>query len=421
MSTYTTSLKIQEIASGDQSGVWGATTNTNWTLIEQAVAGVQSIIMANANYTLTNLNGVSDEARNMVLVVTGTNSGIYQIVAPLNQPKMYVVYNNTTGGYAITIGASSGAVITIPNGVTAQVYTDGTNFYSAQTGSAGNFLVNGNLSVTGSQVDVGNMSIGGTLGVTGAASLNGGGTSTTPTTGDNTTKIATTAFVTTAVTNATGSLGTMSTQNANNVAITGGTLNGVSGTNSGLSVGTATNLTGSGTISSTTTGTTQALGTNNTTIATTAFALANGIPSGAIVMWSGSIASIPSGWLLCNGANGTPDLRDRFVVGAGNSYAVGATGGTADAVVVSHTHTATSVVTDPTHSHVNAAGITALNGSGATVNFALGGSGGQGYNNVSTNAASTGITVATTNTATGVSGTNQNLPPYYALAYIMKS
>jgi hypothetical protein len=148
-STYTTSLKIQQIGNGEQSGVWGSTTNTNWTLMEQAVAGVQTITMANANYTLTNLNGVLDEARNMVLVVQGTNSGIYQVIAPLNQSKFYVVSNQTTGGYAITIGASSGSVVSIPNGTTIQVYTDGTNFYSAQTSSAGNFLVNGNLTVTG--------------------------------------------------------------------------------------------------------------------------------------------------------------------------------------------------------------------------------------------------------------------------------
>ena len=158
-SSYTTSLKIQQIANGEQSGYWGTTTDTNWTLIEQAVAGVQTITMANANYTLSNLNGVLDEARNMVLVVQGTNSGIYQVIAPLNQPKMYVVYNNTTGGYAITIGASSGSVITVPNGVTAQVYTDGTNFYSAQTGSAGNFNVNGNLSVGGNLNVVGTTNI----------------------------------------------------------------------------------------------------------------------------------------------------------------------------------------------------------------------------------------------------------------------
>lgn len=51
------------------------------------------------------------------------------------------------------------------------------------------------------------------------------------------------------------------------------------------------------------------------------------VPTGGIIMWSGSIGSIPAGYVLCNGSNGTPDLRDRFVVGAGNSYAVGATGG----------------------------------------------------------------------------------------------
>ena len=233
-STYTTSLKIQEIGSGEQSGSWGTTTNTNWTLIEQAVAGVQSIVMANANYTLTNLNGVSDEARNMVLVVTGTNSGIYQIVAPLNQPKMYVVYNNTTGGYAITIGASSGSIVTIPNGVTAQVYTDGTNFYSAQTGSAGNFNVNGTLTASGI-TDTGALSAS-SLTVSGAASLATGsisGIMTAPTasTGTNTTQIATTAFVATA----TGSLGTMASQNANNVAITGGTIAGTTITGGSIS------------------------------------------------------------------------------------------------------------------------------------------------------------------------------------------
>jgi hypothetical protein len=157
-STYTTSLKIQEIATGEQPGVWGATTNTNWTLIEQAVAGVVTINMANADYTLTNLNGVSDEARNMVIVATGTNSGIKNVIAPQNQPKMYVISNQTTGGYAITIGAVSGSIVTIPNGVTAQVYTDGTNFFSAQTGSAGNFNINGTLTASGI-ADVGTMNV----------------------------------------------------------------------------------------------------------------------------------------------------------------------------------------------------------------------------------------------------------------------
>jgi len=172
------------------------------------------------------------------------------------------------------------------------------------------------------------------------------------------------------------------------------------------------------TISPTFTGTplapTATAATNTTQLATTEFvttAISASFPSGGIIIWSGSAATIPTGWLLCNGSSSTPDLRDRFVVGAGSTYAVNATGGSATAVVVSHTHTAT--VTDPTHAH------TIPN----TVADAIGGSGAQpsyrGSGTTSTSSASTGITVA--NSTTGVSGTNANLPPYYALCYIMKS
>lgn len=136
------------MGNGEDSGTWGSITNTNWNLMEQAVAGVQTITMSNSNYQLSNLNGVTDEARNMVLVVNGTNSAIYQVIAPLVQ-KFYVISNQTVGGYAITIGGASGSIVTVPNGTTVQVYCDGTNFYSAQTSSAGNFNVNGNLSVGG--------------------------------------------------------------------------------------------------------------------------------------------------------------------------------------------------------------------------------------------------------------------------------
>ena len=136
--------------------------------------------------------------------------------------------------------------------------------------------------------------------------------------------------------------------------------------------------------------------------------------SGMIILWSGSVASIPTGWLLCDGTSSTPDLRDKFVVGAGSTYAVNATGGSANAVVVSHTHT----VTDPGHNHAPSAGTffwtnaTAQTGAGADSTF--------GYlSNTVTNTATatTGVTIVTA----GVSGTNANLPPYYALCYIMKS
>ena len=61
---------------------------------------------------------------------------------------------------------------------------------------------------------------------------------------------------------------------------------------------------------------TASSGTNTTQLATTAFVIANAIPSGLISMWSGTIASIPSGWVLCNGSNSTPDLRNKFIIGA---------------------------------------------------------------------------------------------------------
>jgi hypothetical protein len=144
--------------------------------------------------------------------------------------------------------------------------------------------------------------------------------------------------------------------------------------------------------------------------------------AGMIMLWSGSIASIPSGWALCNGSNGTPDLRDRFVVGAGSTYAVDATGGSADAIVVSHSHSATTSVSlsDPGHSHT-ITNARAGNPNGGGPNYAGADGGGQ---SVTVPSNTTGITVqsaTTTVASSGSSGTNANLPPYYALAYIMKT
>jgi len=143
--------------------------------------------------------------------------------------------------------------------------------------------------------------------------------------------------------------------------------------------------------------------------------------AGMIMMWSGSIASIPSGWVLCNGSNGTPDLRNRFIVGAGSTYAVDATGGSADAIVVAHTHTATSTssVTDPGHTHT----IPTCGDIGGNNGRSLAGTGALITPTQVTDSSSTGITVSTstTNASTGSSGTNANLPPYYALAFIMKT
>jgi hypothetical protein len=145
----------------------------------------------------------------------------------------------------------------------------------------------------------------------------------------------------------------------------------------------------------------------------------SGFPSGGIIMWSGTIATIPSGWFLCDGSNSTPDLRNRFIIGAFSDDSGTAkttvtgtstqTGGSKDAIVVSHTHTAT--VTDPGHFHTQAwsSGANGTTSSGSGLNPLTGDTGSK----------TTGITVA--NSTEGSSGTNQNLPPYYALAFIMKS
>lgn len=120
-----------------------------------------------------------------------------------------------------------------------------------------------------------------------------------------------------------------------------------------------------------------------------------GIPAGVIVMWSGTASAIPSGWALCNGQNGTPDLRDRFVVGAGSSYAVGAKGGEA-----SHTLTVEEM---PRHSH-SVSSLSSTSSGSLPV-----GSGGSRLENSSK-----------TTVATGGGAAHNNMPPYYALCYIMK-
>jgi hypothetical protein len=149
----------------------------------------------------------------------------------------------------------------------------------------------------------------------------------------------------------------------------------------------------------------------------------NAFVAGMIMMWSGTIATIPSGWLLCNGSSGTPDLRNRFVIGAfsdnagvANTTITGSstqTGGSKDAIVVSHTHTAT--VTDPGHTHTIAG--FAFQASGAAQSNT--GTNEFTVNRIVAASNTTGITVS--NSTEGSSGTNANLVPYYALAFIMKA
>ena len=214
------------------------------------------------------------------------------------------------------------------------------------------------------------------------------------------------------------------------------------------------------------------------------FLKSSDIPSGIITMWSGTTTNIPFGWLLCNGLNGTPDLRDRFIVGAGNGYNVGTTGGEAAHTLSitelpSHNHTASTSVSLNNLSAASAGGHThtvsksgSVNSSGLHINAGkkLQGSGSSALNvssdanasnalilwgnsifggafnyndayeyvpvvgsiwdsiSISVNGAGehthslTGSASGSTNIGnTGSSYAHENRPPYYALCFIMKS
>lgn len=170
--------------------------------------------------------------------------------------------------------------------------------------------------------------------------------------------------------------------------------------------------------------------------------------AGMIMLWAGSIVSIPSGWALCDGTNGTPNLRDRFVVGAGSSYAVGATGGsTTSTAAGGHTHTESSA---GAHSHTGVTGDTALTSaqmpshthtwSGTSTSEDNNYTAGTNWLREGSTVNSSSFTVTTTATGEGATHnhtisaeaahthtinsvadhTHSTTPPYYALAYIMK-
>jgi microcystin-dependent protein len=182
---------------------------------------------------------------------------------------------------------------------------------------------------------------------------------------------------------------------------------------------------------------TASAGTSTTQVATTAFAVGAAalvMPSGAMLQWP--TATAPTGFLLCNGSNvsrttysalfaiigtdfgagdGTttfalPNFKNRFAIGAGDLYATASTGGSKDAVVVSHNHT----LTDPGHTHFISEGIRPPGGYGAGSTSQLAAS---ISTSATTNSNTTGITIA----SAGVSGTNANLPPYLSVYFIIKT
>jgi len=183
-STYSTNLRTELIGNGDQAGTWGNTTNgTLGSILEQAIAGVSGgpyvggtypavNFPTDADITLTANNGAVDQSRSAVLVITSSGSltATRNVIAPASASKVYIIKNATSGGQSIQIKYATGTGVTVGSGQTMAVYGDGTNFYNAETALT-NLTVNGTTTLTGIA------------------------TAPTPTVGDNTTKIATTAFV----------------------------------------------------------------------------------------------------------------------------------------------------------------------------------------------------------------------------------
>lgn len=203
MSTYSPSLRIELITTGDQAGTWGNTTNTNLgTLIESGICGYTSVSVISANQAFTALNGAADEARHQVIALTTTTGAGFNVYAPPAE-KTYIIYN--ASAYTATIYNSTvignttaaGTGVAVPAGKTVAVWSDGTNFAVQNT-----YLASPTID---------------------SPTLTGTPTAPTAAPGTNTTQVATTAFVT----SATSGLGTMSTQNANNVNITGGSITGI--------------------------------------------------------------------------------------------------------------------------------------------------------------------------------------------------
>lgn len=261
-STYSPNLRLELIGTGEQQGTWGATTNTNLgTLLEEAIGGYTSVTVSDvADTTLTTNNGSADQSRNMVINLTGSLTGTRNVICPAIE-KLYVVKNATTGSQSVVFKVSGQTGVTIPNGSTYFLYVDGTDARQI-TGSMAAQNAN-NVAITGgsiSGISFSNTSLSNVSVVANASSLSvldsDGSNALTIAVGSNLTANTILTLTTGATANrtldisaanvtvstagaaliddadasaqrTTLGLGTIATQNSNNVTITGGSISGI--------------------------------------------------------------------------------------------------------------------------------------------------------------------------------------------------
>jgi hypothetical protein len=194
-STFSPDLRLELIAPGEQSGVWGNTTNNNiGTLLEQAIAGLVYVTTNASSQALTAYNGASDQSRYAAIDLNTSIGAPFNVYVP-PVPKLYVFKNSSA--YAVAIYASTvtgnvtpaGSGFSLPAGDTAFVRCDGTNMLDCISHVSGSLDIDGSLTVDT------NFTVSGISTFSGAVGLGASATATTPSAGDNSTKVATTAYV----------------------------------------------------------------------------------------------------------------------------------------------------------------------------------------------------------------------------------
>ena len=179
--TYNNNLRISEIGTGDQAGVWGVTTNYNLaTLLGEAIAGYTAVTILSTSQALTALNGASDQSRQAILQLTGTPGANFTLYLP-PATKVYVVRNATANTATISAAtalngttATGGTTVTVAAGSTSIIFCDANNVRDAINGQlSGNVTIDGNLTVTGNGAFNGTGSLATPTGTTGQRSGTG--------------------------------------------------------------------------------------------------------------------------------------------------------------------------------------------------------------------------------------------------------
>jgi hypothetical protein len=148
-STYSTDLKLELMATGENAGTWGTKTNTNLNLIQQAIAGFQSIDVAAADVTLVMTDASISNARNMVLKFTGTLTANRTVNLPDSIEKFYILQDSTThGAFTLTFKTVSGTGFTLDEGKIHAGFSDGTNVTEVALNTLGGELSAGSITAT---------------------------------------------------------------------------------------------------------------------------------------------------------------------------------------------------------------------------------------------------------------------------------